>query len=344
LYFVILQISKETKTRLTKTSRPGTKDERCPFAFGVYYSKNLKRWFIPKEGNGCCNHYGHIQLAKDEVRISTSNIDPKVLDHVLSQLKLDISVSSIRAMLNLDSGFTLTAQQITSLRNSNVLGIRNSTSTSPAESLMSYLKEAENIRFVALTAKKERGNLVTIRMSKKDKVSIRESAINDNLMLDTEDNPKTYAEIVMKALLLQDEETLLLGVAWVTDEGARYFDLYPEVMGFDVTFGTNKEKRPLARGTIKNNRNKNIPFFNAFLPSCAAWVFNWIFHDAMPKLLSQDSLNKLHLILVDDDHHCNSQIDMARNMNILPNAHYRLCKWHKVSFFINYEMQNFINH
>jgi hypothetical protein len=112
--------------------------------------------------------------------------------------------------------------------------------------------------------------------------------------------------------------------------GSRYFDLYPEVIGFDVTFGTNKEKRPMARATIKTSSNNNVPFFNALLPSGASWVFRWVFHDALPRLLAKESLAKLHLILVDDDHHCNTQIDSARHLKKLRNAQYRLCKWHKV--------------
>jgi hypothetical protein len=40
--------------------------------------------------------------------------------------------------------------------------------------------------------------------------------------------------------------------------------MYPNVMGFDVTNGTNKEKRPLARGTIKTSNNKNVPSRSAF--------------------------------------------------------------------------------
>jgi hypothetical protein len=109
-------------------------------------------------------------------------------------------------------------------------------------------------------------------------------------------------------------------------------------MGFDVTNGTNKEKRPMARATIKTTNNKNVPFFNALLPSIASWVFRWIFHDAFPKLLSCESLHKLRLVLVDEDYHCNSQIDAARVMGILPNAQYRLCKWHKVrTFFLTLE-------
>jgi MULE transposase domain len=103
-------------------------------------------------------------------------------------------------------------------------------------------------------------------------------------------------------------------------------------MGFDVTNGTNKEKRPMARATLKTSNNKNVPLFNALLPSVASWVFRWIFHDALPKLLSRESLSKLKLILVDQDQNCNSQIDSARDLKILPNVQYRLCKWHKVRF------------
>jgi hypothetical protein len=108
--------------------------------------------------------------------------------------------------------------------------------------------------------------------------------------------------------------------------------MYPEVISFDVTYGTNKEKRPLARDTVKNSNHKNIPFFNALLPSCASWVFRWIFHDVFPRLLSKTSISKLQLILVDKEQTCNNQIEFARHMKRLPNAQYRLCKWHKVSF------------
>jgi hypothetical protein len=114
--------------------------------------------------------------------------------------------------------------------------------------------------------------------------------------------------------------------------------MYPEVMGFDVTNGTNREKRPMARGTLKTSSNKNVPFFNALLPSVASWVFRWIFHDALPRLLPSESLSKLHLILVDDDRNCNSQIDSARELKVLPNGHFRLCKWHKVRSSFNFAL------
>jgi hypothetical protein len=45
----------------------------------------------------------------------------------------------------------------------------------------------------------------------------------------------------------------LLAVAWVTEDAKRYHEMYPYVLGFDVIFGTNQEKRPHMRGTGKTS-------------------------------------------------------------------------------------------
>jgi hypothetical protein len=159
-------------------------------------------------------------LAQDVVRLSTSNLDPTILKQVLSQLQLNISPAAIRAMFNAKTGHNLShQQQVLSLRRSVVIDGQGETA---AERLLLYLKQSDDIRFVALTARKEKGSLITIRISKKDCSSYNEMAMAD----DTTDqgdtlagNPKTYAEQIMKALRLKDDDTLLLGVAWITKEG-----------------------------------------------------------------------------------------------------------------------------
>ena len=40
-------------------------------------------------------------------------------------------------------------------------------------------------------------------------------------------------------------QKILLAVAWVRDDEKRLFELFPEVLMIDVTFGTNNEGRPL---------------------------------------------------------------------------------------------------
>jgi hypothetical protein len=225
----VAQSSDNSKARKTKSSRPESTADRCLFFFSLYYSPFHQRWFIPREGDGNCCHHGHIVLAQDVVRMSTSNVDPDVLKQELAQLELNISPSAIRAMFNAETGFNLSHQQVTSLRHSLVIDGQGET---PAERLMNYLKHANDIRFVAITAKKEKGSLISIRISKKDRSTFNEFAMpddttdnslenesNNNTMPDTLGTPKTYAEQVMRALTLNDNDTLLLGVAWVTEEG-----------------------------------------------------------------------------------------------------------------------------
>jgi hypothetical protein len=216
---ILSQTPNSAKARQTKTSRPDNLADKCHFFFNLYYSQHHQRWFIPREGDGNCCHCGHIALAQDVVRLSTSNIDPTILKQVLSQLELNISPAAIRAMFNAETGHNLSHQQVSSLRRSVVIDGQGET---PAERLLLYLKQSDDITFVALTARKEKGSLITIRISKKDRSSYNEIAMADNTT-DQGDtlagNPKTYAEQIMNALRLKDDDQLLLGVAWITKEG-----------------------------------------------------------------------------------------------------------------------------
>ena len=190
--------------------------EKCPFYFNVYYSNLHKRWFIPRNGNGLSCHCGHIRLAPDEVRISTNNLDETVLQRVIGQLEHQIDNSAIRALLHSETGTTFTDQQIRNLRASMVI---DGTGDTPAERLFTFLEESPHIRFVAMTASNDRQSLITIRTSKKDRSRIDEYNYPEDPSEDQEDNPNTFARRAMKALTLEDGQKLLLGVAWITEEG-----------------------------------------------------------------------------------------------------------------------------
>ena len=104
---------------------------------------------------------------------------------------------------------------------------------------------------------------------------------------------------------------------------------YPEVIGFDVTNGVNQEKRPLGKGTLINASGKNVPFFNAFLPSQCRWVFVWIRNQAIPSLLPKEYLKKTRLVITDEDDNCYDMLEGAKEN--FPNHIHRLCKWHNES-------------
>ena len=126
------------------------------------------------------------------------------------------------------------------------------------------------------------GNLITFRVSKKDLLGVSETEVGD--IGPDDDRASVFAESVMKGLSLEGGATLLLAAAWVTSEGRLCDDMFGEAMGFDITMGSNAEKRPLARATLTAPDGKNVPFFNSFLPSQCAWVFHWLFMRAFPTL------------------------------------------------------------
>jgi hypothetical protein len=139
-----------------------------------------------------------------------------------------------------------------------------------------------------------------------------------------------YVLSVVNALTLKDGE-VLLGIAWSTKEGRLGHMRFPDILGADVTYGDNNEKRPHIRLIGKNQRNKNIPLVDAFLPSQQAYVFSWFFEEAIPALLDPEALLKTQIILTDQ---CPIMCPTLTNpiciLKLYGNATHRICKWHKV--------------
>ena len=66
-----------------------------------------------------------------------------------------------------------------------------------------------------------------------------------NVKEDCADGDTTdYVKNVVKALSLGNGE-VLLAIAWATEEGIQYHRMFPRVLGVDVKYGTNNERRPL---------------------------------------------------------------------------------------------------
>jgi hypothetical protein len=64
------------------------------------------------------------------------------------------------------------------------------------------------------------------------------------LSSDAHEDLKKFAEEYRQDLQVNDAQKLLIGFGWVLPEELRKFQMHPEVLHFDATKGTNKEKRP----------------------------------------------------------------------------------------------------
>ena len=125
-------------------------------------------------------------------------------------------------------------------------------------------------------------------------------------------------------------QKVLLAVAWVRDDERRLFELYPEVLMMDVTYGTNREGRPLGTScSFDQNMNIFSPF-RAFLPSECQWVFQWLWEIAIPKLLPIEALRRVQVVLTDGDSKIYNAFNAVRD-KFYPNAIHALCIFHLVT-------------
>jgi hypothetical protein len=111
----------------------------------------------------------------------------------------------------------------------------------------------------------------------------------------------TDENLVKSDMKLDDSKAMLLFVAWGSDEDLRYITMFPKVLSINITYGTNRNRRPLLvfDGTEKNR--KNFTALRAFLPSECEWVFRYVFEVAIPSLISEATVEHINQINTDGD-------------------------------------------
>ena len=169
--------------------------------------------------------------------------------------------------------------------------------------------------------KKQKAHLAPVFEDPPEGEEVEEGICDDN---DTAD----YVKNVVKALKLGNGE-VLLAVAWVTEESRLYHQMFPRVLGLDVKYGTNNERRPLLRVIGKTGNNRNYTVLNCFMPSEQQYAFAWAISTALPYCLDADALKR-----TDEDKDQLDTLFLALNVkadSAMGHFIIRLCKWHKVS-------------
>jgi len=104
-----------------------------------------------------------------------------------------------------------------------------------------------------------------------------------------------------RSLKLSDNQSLLLAVAWTTDDEVLLMEMFPEVWFLDVTAGTNKEGRGLFLVVGKDSSNMGFTGVTILLPSEKLWVFDWIFRHCLPSLLPTSTIRRNKVCVTDGD-------------------------------------------
>lgn len=323
----------QSNKRNSRTRRPLSSESRCKFRVNVYYSTVHSRFFLPKVSGGCLHHTGHLKLLPHEVPTTAAHVQSSDLEETLNQLQLHIPTAIIKSLLQSKSNASLQPRQLRHLREISFdrTNFDSSQNKSSAEKLIHFLHNCPSVEYITYTAEKRHGSqLITLR-KKKRRAGLPVEEHTDDVLPQTAQDAASHAAMLIDALSLNEGTEVLLVAAWTTLSGKRLFTMYPEKIGFDTTHKTNNEERPHFRGTIVDSNGKNVPVLDAFLPSEARHVFNFLFHEAVPFLFGRENCKRLQLAITDQDELCLSQLRAAQDNGIFPLMKVRLCHWHKVN-------------
>jgi hypothetical protein len=221
---------------------------------------------------------------------------------------------------------------------------------SDAELTIAYLEKEKmegNKSFVALYHTVRDSTLVTISKADRRREERRQQVSTLTVTLQSSDGSTTTNSDIAVALSGDEQmqlgemlspikqrlivgQKILLAVAWVRADERRLFELFPEVLMLDVTFGTNNEGRPLAVSASMDAELKTFTPVRAFLPSECQWVFQWLWKTAIPILLGKDNLSRVQLVVSDGDSKIYNAFNSVQK-DIYPAAIHGLCIFHLVT-------------
>lgn len=119
-------------------------------------------------------------------------------------------------------------------------------------------------------------------------------------------------------------QKILLALAWCREDEARLFEMFPEVLMFDVTHGTNNEKRPLGIfASIDQNFEVCTPM-RIFMPNECQWTMSWIIGAALPNILGKEPLDRTQIFLCDGDSKIYRSYDQHKE-EVMPNSEQICC-------------------
>jgi hypothetical protein len=100
---------------------------------------------------------------------------------------------------------------------------------------------------------------------------------------------KEYTQISRRAIGAREDQDILIACCWVSPDGRRLFQAFPEVVCIGGTHETNNESRPLLTLSVKD--------------------FCWLFQEALPVLLSAQTLQLVKLVMTDGVSQEMTQVD-----------------------------------
>ena len=135
---------------------------------------------------------------------------------------------------------------------------------------------------------------------------------------------KLKAELkkLKKEMSFNEGTEILLALSLATDDMARHFHMFPEVLFMDVTGKINRQNRDLFLAVVKDASGECCIGNATLIPSQQRWVFHHIYKICFLALYGEVTVSRIRLFLTDDDISEHSPLDSL----ILTDACFKLSK------------------
>ena len=336
--------SRETTGRKRKGehSTANTTATKCPFQLPIYLDPESNRVFIRKNSGRCFKHEGHAYAPPDKTITSVSRLPRPLFAEAVKLIENNLPPNIVNIVLQAQSGRKLDTRQLSALKQL-VLNKKHGKGKgeTPGSCLIRILKSLDGCRYSTLSSSVDVAT-GRVRVYKSRSRNTCDTALEPTAEHTEEDcddpDIASYVQNVVKALKIGEDE-ILLAVVWTTKEGYVSHMRFPFILGTDVVFGNNNEKRPHIRTIGKNARNKNLPFADGFLPSQQRYVFYWYLTVALPTVLNPEALKRTQIMITDQCvNMCPALSSALAHTEIYGDALERRCKWHIVSQFFSTEI------
>lgn len=106
-------------------------------------------------------------------------------------------------------------------------------------------------------------------------------------------------EQIMHGMRVNQNQEVLLAIAWTTSYETDMLKKFPELVTFDVTEKTNNQKRVLFMGTGLDGNGQLFPCLHVFMPNSQVASYGWIYDNAIPALWDLDIIKNIQAIGTD---------------------------------------------
>jgi len=309
-------VNSSIKRFKTSSKRALSHECRCPFKLRCFCSILDNCWYLAYDTNSSYHHKHHFQLHHSVTKKKI--FSREMLQFVKECNSADVDNSSIRSLIENKFNLNVTNDQIRKLRDQHMESLLDGASRSPygssAQKLIAFFTSLSDVSFIYMMHHPNSGFVTCVK--KKGKETSENSAVDVGIS-NAEMNAWRKELLVVQG---DDDQTkILVCLCWCLDSELSEYGLFPEFLAVDVTFGTNRNSRNVAKVVGVDSSNQICTFASCFMGSKQRKGYRWLFEVALPSLLGNENAKKTSVVAMDNEEALNQAwitTDVWKNSNL----------------------------